>query len=110
MRDRFNPTTLDRQRTMLRTAMGPAIATALADPAVIEVMVNPDGRLWIDRHGDGRAHEEPGKSNEKSRFGCFCAVQDRCHVIGNACHFFRAQSDLLPNPQTELISIILKFS
>jgi len=54
MRDRFNPTTLDRQRTMLRTAMGPAIATALGDPAVIEVMVNPDGRLWIDRHGDGR--------------------------------------------------------
>ena len=39
---------------MLRTAMGPAIATALTDPAVIEVMVNPDGRLWIDRHGDGR--------------------------------------------------------
>lgn len=39
---------------MLRTAMGPSIATALADPAVIEVMVNPDGRLWIDRHGDGR--------------------------------------------------------
>ncbi len=54
MSDRFNPTTLDRQRTMLRTAMGPAIATALTDPAVIEVMVNPDGRLWIDRHGDGR--------------------------------------------------------
>lgn len=54
MTDRFNPTTLDRQRTMLRTAMGPAIATALADPAVIEVMVNPDGRLWIDRYGDGR--------------------------------------------------------
>ncbi|RCK45959.1 conjugal transfer protein TrbB [Thalassospira profundimaris] len=54
MTDRFHPTTLDRQRTMLRTAMGPAIATALIDPAVIEVMVNPDGRLWIDRHGDGR--------------------------------------------------------
>jgi len=54
MTDRFHPTTLDRQRTMLRTAMGPAIASALADPAVIEVMVNPDGRLWLDRHGDGR--------------------------------------------------------
>ncbi len=54
MSDRFNPATIDRQRTMLRTAMGPSIATALADPAVIEVMVNPDGRLWIDRHGDGR--------------------------------------------------------
>ena len=54
MVDRFHPETRDRQRTMLRTAMGPAIASALADPAVIEVMVNPDGRLWLDRHGDGR--------------------------------------------------------
>jgi len=50
----FHPATIDRQRTMLRTAMGPAIAAALADEEVIEVMVNPDGRLWIDRHGDGR--------------------------------------------------------
>ncbi len=54
MSDRFHPATLDRQRTMLRTAMGPAIAMALADPAVIEVMVNPDGKLWLDRHGEGR--------------------------------------------------------
>ena len=46
--------TIDRRRIMLRTAMGPAIAGALADPAVIEVMANPDGRLWLDRHGDGR--------------------------------------------------------
>ncbi|GAB5377767.1 MAG: hypothetical protein AcusKO_42290 [Acuticoccus sp.] len=49
MSDRFHPATLGRQRTMLRTAMGPAIADALADPAVIEVMVNPDGKLWLDR-------------------------------------------------------------
>ncbi len=55
MHDRLNSTTIDRQRTMLRTAMGPEIATALADPKVIEVMVNPDGKLWIDRHGDGRS-------------------------------------------------------
>ena len=55
MPDRFHPETVDRQRSMLRTAMGPAIAKALADPSVIEVMVNPDGRLWLDRHGDGRA-------------------------------------------------------
>jgi type IV secretion system protein VirB11 len=54
MPERFHSATIDRQRTMLRTAMGPAIAAALADEEVIEVMVNPDGRLWIDRHGDGR--------------------------------------------------------
>jgi len=39
---------------MLRTAMGPVIAAALADPAVIEVMVNPDGVLRLDRLGEGR--------------------------------------------------------
>ncbi len=44
----------DRRRAMLRTAMGPVIATALADPAVIEVMVNPDGSLRLDRLGEGR--------------------------------------------------------
>ena len=54
MPDRRHPDTRARQRVMLSTAMGPAIAAALADPAVIEVMVNPDGRLWLDRHGDGR--------------------------------------------------------
>jgi type IV secretion system protein VirB11 len=40
---------------MLRTALGPAIAGWLDDPAVIEVMLNPDGRLWIDRLGEGIA-------------------------------------------------------
>jgi len=34
--------------------MGPAISAALADPAVIEVMVNPDGSLRLDRLGQGR--------------------------------------------------------
>jgi type IV secretion system protein VirB11 len=40
---------------MLRTAMGPAIAQALADPKVAEVMVNPDGILRLDRLGEGRS-------------------------------------------------------
>ena len=44
----------DRRRTMLRTAMGAEIALALADPLVIEIMVNPDGVLRLDRLGEGR--------------------------------------------------------
>jgi P-type conjugative transfer ATPase TrbB len=44
----------ERRRTMLRTAMGPEIADALADPLVIEIMVNPDGMLRLDRLGEGR--------------------------------------------------------
>lgn len=38
-----------RGARMLRTALGPEIATWLEDASVIEVMLNPDGRLWIDR-------------------------------------------------------------
>lgn len=49
-----HPESRERRRAMLRTAMGPAIAKALADPAVIEVMVNPDGSLRLDRLGEGR--------------------------------------------------------
>ncbi len=40
---------------MLRTALGPAIARFLDDPTIVEVMLNPDGRLWIDRLSDGLA-------------------------------------------------------
>jgi type IV secretion system protein TrbB len=38
---------------MLRTAMGSAITGWLDDPAIVEVMLNPDGRLWIDRLAEG---------------------------------------------------------
>ncbi len=48
----------DRRRTMLRTAMGPAIGDALADPLVIEIMVNPDGVLRLDRLGEGRSETQ----------------------------------------------------
>ncbi|WP_354130631.1 MULTISPECIES: P-type conjugative transfer ATPase TrbB [unclassified Bradyrhizobium] len=38
---------------MLRSALGTAIAGYLEDDAIIEVMLNPDGRLWIDRLSNG---------------------------------------------------------
>src|SRR5260370_3750218 len=41
--------TASRGARMLRTALGPAIATFLQDASVVEVMLNPDGRIWIDR-------------------------------------------------------------
>ena len=44
----------DRRTRMLRTAMGPAIAAALEDPEVVEILLNPDGSLWLDRLSTGR--------------------------------------------------------
>ena len=47
------PEAMARGARMLRTALGPAIAGFLEDPMTIEVMLNPDGRLWIDRLSEG---------------------------------------------------------
>src|SRR6201988_2293104 len=44
---------MSRGARMLRTAFGRAIARFLEDSAVVEVMLNPDGRLWIDRLSSG---------------------------------------------------------
>ena len=40
---------------MLRTALGPHVGAWLDDPAVVEIMLNPDGRLWLDRLKKGLA-------------------------------------------------------
>jgi P-type conjugative transfer ATPase TrbB len=51
----LKPERTSRGARMLRTALGPAIAAWLEDPAVVEVMLNPDGRLWVDRLTEGLA-------------------------------------------------------
>jgi hypothetical protein len=38
-----------RGARLLRTAPGPAVARFLEHPAIVEVTLNPDGRLWVDR-------------------------------------------------------------
>lgn len=45
----------ERLVTMLNSAMGEGIASFLQDEAVIEIMLNPDGALWIDKLGLGRS-------------------------------------------------------
>lgn len=42
-----------RGARMLRTALGPDIATWLDDPDIVEIMLNPDGHLWTDSYADG---------------------------------------------------------
>ena len=49
----FRPEAYARGARMLRTALGPAIGGWLDDASVGEVMLNPDGRLWIDRLAGG---------------------------------------------------------
>lgn len=51
----LNPAIADRKVAALRQAMGPVIAQALADKLVVEVYANPDGKIWVDRIGEGRS-------------------------------------------------------
>ncbi len=44
---------MERGARMLRTALGPAISDLLRDPSIVEVMLNPDGRIWLDRLAGG---------------------------------------------------------
>jgi len=41
---------------MLSSALGPHIAELLDDDNVVELMLNPDGVLWVDRLGTGRSN------------------------------------------------------
>ncbi len=42
-----------RGTRMLRTALGPAVNAFLDDATIVEVMLNPDGKLWVDRLAGG---------------------------------------------------------
>jgi type IV secretion system protein VirB11 len=43
-----------RRRAELARVLGATIGGALADPNIVEVMVNPEGRVWIDQLVGGR--------------------------------------------------------
>ena len=42
-----------RQAEKLRRELGPVVMRTLQDPRVVEVLLNPDGRLWVDLLGEG---------------------------------------------------------
>lgn len=42
-----------RRRTALSSALGPELAAALEDDAIVEILINADGRLRVDRLGRG---------------------------------------------------------
>ena len=65
---------------MLRTAFGSAIARFLEDSTVVEVMLNPDGRLWIDRLSVGLADT-----------GRFVSAQDGERIVRLVAHHVGAE-------------------
>lgn len=48
--------TRERQITALKRSLGPEILEYLADPKIVEIMLNPDGSLWVDELGGEMRH------------------------------------------------------
>jgi len=44
-----------RLEIKLQRELGPDILAALADPLVVEIMLNPDGQIWVEKMGQGMA-------------------------------------------------------
>jgi type IV secretion system protein VirB11 len=45
--------TQNRYLTMIRTAFGPEVLKFMEDDQVIEIMLNPDGKLWVEKLTEG---------------------------------------------------------
>jgi type IV secretion system protein TrbB len=42
-----------RRDELLRRQLGPQLLAAIADPAITDILVNEDGRVWFEAHGKG---------------------------------------------------------
>jgi type IV secretion system protein VirB11 len=72
----------DRLGQMLETALGSEVSRYLDDQLVVELMLNPDGQLWVERLGEGRVntHLKITKANaERIIFLVAASVQAVCN-------------------------------
>ena len=61
----------------LRGELGPVVTAALDDPAVVEIVLNPDGRLWVERLGEPMRHAgELSAPNAASLLGTVASSLD----------------------------------
>ncbi|WP_035679472.1 ATPase, T2SS/T4P/T4SS family, partial [Bradyrhizobium liaoningense] len=65
----------------LQDALGDQICAALDDPAVVEVMLNPDGRLFIERLGQGM-------TAAGTMLGATAEI-----IIGSVAHALQSEAD-----------------
>ncbi len=81
---------------MLRTALGPSIAGYLEDPSIVEVMLNPDGRLWIDRLSGGLEDT-----------GCRVTPADAERIVRLVAHHVGdyVQAGIMSGGQAELLRV-----
>jgi type IV secretion system protein VirB11 len=67
-----------RNMEKLRNELGPVVCSALDDPGIVEIMVNPDGRIWLDygRTGIKRTGKRIVPSRITAALGTIAAMLD----------------------------------
>jgi P-type conjugative transfer ATPase TrbB len=76
-----------RRDELLRRQLGPQLLAAIADPAITDIIVNEDGRVWFEAHGKGlfAADLSLPESHRESLIGTVAAalgtVADADHPI-----------------------------
>lgn len=71
-----------RIENMLATALGKAAGSLLKDDSVIELMLNHDGKLWVDRLGEGRSdtgHVLSAEDAERAIFIVASSIDTVCN-------------------------------
>lgn len=61
----------EKIQRLLFSALGPGVANLLEDPAVSEVRLNSDGKIWANRLGEGKKLTNITVSTEKARQAIF---------------------------------------
>ena len=69
-----NEEVIRRNLEKLRREMGTEIRNAMDDPSVIEIMLNPDGKVWIDKIGSGM------------EFLCYMSPVQALQMLGTVAH------------------------
>ncbi|MGZ2402786.1 hypothetical protein ACVIKO_000046 [Rhizobium ruizarguesonis] len=69
---------LPRLVSKLQNALGDHLCVALEDPSVVEIMLNPDGRLFIERLGHGMA-----AAGEMTRSAAETVIGSVAHVLNS---------------------------
>jgi P-type conjugative transfer ATPase TrbB len=73
----------DRLAQKLSRAMGTPILTALDDPAIVEILLNPDGQLWTDTHQGMRRIGDMPPTRAENLIG---TVASFLNTVANADH------------------------
>ncbi len=110
----------DRLLTMLTTALGETAGKYLLDDTVVEVMLNPDGKLWIDRLGEGRSYTGCSMTAENaerliyivaSSIGASCSKEKpilSAELPGSGARFQGMLPPLVPSPTITIRKKALK--